>query len=57
MTFCYILLPVHNRREITQKFIECLKSQTYQNYKLVLIDDGSSDGTAAMVQSQISDLT
>ncbi len=57
MTFCYILLPVHNRREITQKFIECLKSQTYQNYKLILIDDGSSDGTAAMVASQISDLT
>ena len=53
-TQCYILLPVHNRREITQKFIECLNSQTYQNYKLILIDDGSTDGTAQMVQNQIS---
>lgn len=54
ITPCYILLPVHNRREITQKFIECLNSQTYQNYKLILIDDGSTDGTAQMVQNQIS---
>lgn len=56
MNRCYILLPVHNRRNITKFFIECLKSQTYQNYKLILIDDGSTDGTAQMVESQISDL-
>jgi GT2 family glycosyltransferase len=57
MTLCYILLPVHNRREITQKFIECLKSQTHQNYKLILIDDGSTDATAEMVKSKISNPT
>jgi GT2 family glycosyltransferase len=56
MNRCYILLPVHNRRNITKNFIECLKSQTYQNYKLILIDDGSTDGTAQMVESQISKL-
>lgn len=56
MTRCYILLPVHNRRNITQNFIECLKSQTYQNYELILIDDGSIDGTAEMVANQISNL-
>lgn len=53
----YILLPVHNRREITRRFIECLKVQTYQKFHLILIDDGSSDGTAAMVQENISSLT
>ena len=53
----YILLPVHNRREITRKFIECLKLQTHQNYHLVLIDDGSTDGTEKIVQSQIQALT
>lgn len=53
----YILLPVHNRCKITRKFIECLKVQTYQDFHLILIDDGCSDGTAAMVSESIGSLT
>ena len=53
----HILLPVHNRREITRRFINCLKDQTYQDYHLILIDDGSTDGTANMVREQIRSLT
>jgi GT2 family glycosyltransferase len=53
----YVLLPVHNRREITQSFVRCLRSQTHQNYHLVLIDDGSTDGTEEMVRDQIESLT
>lgn len=53
----YIILPVHNRREITRRFIECLKIQTYKNFHLLLIDDGSTDGTAEMIQGQIQSIT
>jgi GT2 family glycosyltransferase len=53
----YILLPVHNRRHQTKEFIKCLKIQTYQNYQLILIDDGSTDGTAEMVQAIIPSTT
>jgi GT2 family glycosyltransferase len=53
----YILLPVHNRREITRRFVECLKTQTYQQYHLVLIDDGSTDGTEEMVREEIGSCT
>ncbi|MBO3460962.1 glycosyltransferase [Aetokthonos hydrillicola Thurmond2011] len=53
----YIILPVHNRRSITESFINLLKIQTYQNYHLILVDDGSTDGTAQMVQEQIQSLT
>ena len=53
----YLILPVHNRREITQCFIECLKAQTYQNYHLILVDDGSTDGTEEMVRSKVRSLT
>ncbi len=53
----YILLPVYNRKDITANFIECLQCQTYDNYHLVLIDDGSTDGTAELVKSTISSLT
>ena len=53
----YILLPVHNRREITGDFIDCLEAQTWQNYHLVLIDDGSTDGTEQMVRERVESLT
>jgi GT2 family glycosyltransferase len=53
----YILLPVHNRRAITEKFIDCLVAQTYSNYHLILIDDGSSDSTDEMVRAKVSKLT
>ena len=45
----YIVLPVHNRKNITEKFIKCLVNQTYQDFKLILVDDGSTDGTDKMV--------
>jgi GT2 family glycosyltransferase len=49
----YILLPVHNRREITRGFVACLQAQTFTDFHLVLIDDGSDDGTAEMVREEI----
>jgi GT2 family glycosyltransferase len=50
----YILLPVHNRYDVTQRFLECLKSQEDQNYHLVLIDDGSTDSTGDLAKKYIS---
>jgi len=53
----YVLLPVHNRITITDGFIACLLSQTFKNYHLILIDDGSIDGTSEMVRSKVPNLT
>lgn len=52
----YVLLPVHNRRNITEAFVECLKKQTNQNFRLILIDDGSTDGTAEAVKRVVGDV-
>lgn len=57
MSKLYILLPVYNRKQITQRLINCLQQQTFQDFHLLLIDDGSTDGTAEMVQERISSLT
>lgn len=53
----FILLPVHNRIDKTRLFLDCLLAQTYGNYHLILIDDGSTDGTAAYVRGKVEDLT
>lgn len=49
----YILLPVHNRKATTEVFINCLTAQDFDNYHLVLVDDGSIDGTTKMVESKV----
>jgi len=53
----YVLLPVHNRCNITLAFLEYLKKQSYSNFHLVLIDDGSTDGTAGAVRENIDVVT
>ena len=49
----YILLPIHNRKETTRQFIQCLKIQTNQHFKLIVIDDGSDDGSFEMIRESI----
>ena len=57
MVRVHVLLPVHNRRSITEDFITCLRAQTYRHVHLVLIDDGSTDGTADMVLQHLPQAT
>lgn len=53
----HVFLPVHNRRSVTEQFLRCLCRQIYTNWNLLLIDDGSSDGTGEMAKSLVPDLT
>lgn len=47
-----ITLPVHNNKKDTRDFLECLKSVTYPNYKVIIVDDGSTDGTEEMLRQE-----
>ena len=51
----YIVTAVHNRYKITEKFIENLKTQTYKEFKIILVDDGSTDKTDKMVLENFPD--
>lgn len=53
----HILLPVHNRRAVTERFVDALLTQSYTNYHLLLIDDGSTDDTDQMVRTKIKNTT
>jgi GT2 family glycosyltransferase len=51
--FIYILIPVHNRREITLRCLDHLKQQkVLEEYYVVVIDDGSTDGTSEAIEIQ-----
>lgn len=47
----WVLLPIYNRREVTERFVKTLAVQTDRNYRLLLIDDGSTDGSAQAISS------
>lgn len=46
----WVVLPVHNNWASTEGFLACLAKQDYRPLTLVLVDDGSTDGTAEHVR-------
>ena len=40
-----IIIPVYNTRQLLNKCIESICNQTYKNIEIIIIDDGSTDGS------------
>ena len=46
-----IVIGTHNRVEMLRRTIECIQERTKMPYRLSVIDDASTDGTADYVKS------
>lgn len=46
----YVLIPAHNNRKEVFAVLHCISNQSYKEIKVVLIDDGSTDGTYEIVR-------
>ena len=53
----HVITACCNRKEITKKFILCLKNQSVQGIHLILVDDNSTDGTVEMAESMFDNIT
>lgn len=50
-----VILPTWNRRESLLRAIRSVQSQSYDNWELIICDDGSTDSTGEMVQTHFAD--
>ncbi|PTX21376.1 GT2 family glycosyltransferase [Pontibacter mucosus] len=52
----YLVIPVFNRKHFTKECLLSLKRGTNQNYKVIVVDDGSTDGTADMLREEFPEV-
>lgn len=46
-----VIIPTYNRADLIEKAIESVLNQTYQNFVLHIIDDGSTDATSLILDN------
>ena len=52
-----VIIPTYNRARIVGEAIDSVLSQGYDDFELIVVDDGSTDGTEELVASYLPRLT
>ncbi len=47
--FITVIIPTFNRKDLCKRAVASALNQTYHDYELIVVDDGSTDGTSADV--------
>lgn len=53
----FVILPVHNRWEQTRRCLDLLRRQSYRSLSVLLVDDGSTDGTRGHAEREYPEVT
>lgn len=48
-----IIMPTYNRGFCIDGAIDSVLNQSYQNFELIIVDDGSNDGTDELIQKNM----
>jgi len=52
----YVVVPVFNRKSLTERFLCCMRSQSFRNFETIVVDDGSTDSTAELVSERFPEV-
>lgn len=55
MTKISVIMPTYNRANIIEKSIQSILNQTYKDFELLILDDGSTDHTKEVIKKYLSD--
>ncbi len=50
-----IITPTYNRAHTIERAIDSILRQSYQNFEMIIIDDGSTDNTSEIVEKYLND--
>jgi glycosyltransferase involved in cell wall biosynthesis len=50
-----IIIPTYNREHVLGRAVQSVLAQTYQDFELIIVDDGSTDNTEKLVKSFTSE--
>jgi N-acetylglucosaminyl-diphospho-decaprenol L-rhamnosyltransferase len=52
----YAVVPVYNRKVLIESFLICMRRQTFRNFTIIVVDDGSTDGTSELIQENFPEV-
>ncbi len=50
MTQISVIIPVYNTEKYIKKCLESVKNQTYKNYEIIIVNDGSTDDSEKIIK-------
>ena len=53
--FFSVIIPTYNRAHLVGETIESFLKQTFKNFELIIVDDGSTDNTKEVIHKYLSD--
>ena len=46
-----VLIPTYNRKEWLKQTLNCVSKQTYKDFEVIVVDDGSTDDSREIISS------
>lgn len=53
--FFSVIIPAYNRKQFLKIALASVSAQTFDDYEIILVDDGSTDGTGEMIEEMRSE--